>query len=289
MGDMKAQPPSDAQPKHAQILISGAAGVGKTMWALDWPDAYVIDSEGGATRPQYVERMRESGTVVLGPQDGAGEFSTVLAEVRSLVMEEHDRRTLVIDSFTKIFQNEVAKEEERLSAKGKAIEFGIERKPAIKLSRRLVHWLGRLQMNVVLICHEKPKWQNGQQVGEDFDGWSKLEYELDLWLQVRMDTKGQRFATIRKTRIDAFPLGDSFLWDFSEFKTRYGAEAIELPSAPIGPATEDQVERICELLSEKKVPPETRSQWLEKAAVDHWSQMDGRTIQKCIDHLEAKK
>ena len=58
--------------------------------------------------------------------------------------------------------------------------FGASKKPAIQLTRRLLAWFSKLDMNVILICHQKSQWKDGKEVGVTFDGWDKLEYELHL-------------------------------------------------------------------------------------------------------------
>ena len=216
MAALRGKPTKEAVPKKAKVLIFGKAGVGKTWTSLDFPAAYYADVEGGASREQYTDKLHESGAVYFGPSDGASDFDTLLDEVKTLSSTEHDRKTLIIDSFSKLFNSAVAEEEERLVQAGKKIEFAVEKKPAVRLTRRLIRWLDRLDMNVILICHEKPLWKGGEQIGETYDGWDKLEYELDLTLQiVRQGPK--RTAQVRKSRLEAFPDGAHFDWSYADF------------------------------------------------------------------------
>ena len=172
------------QARHPTILLYGPSGVGKTVLTTQFPDVYFIDSEGGATQPEYRQRLIDAGALYLGPNDGAASLDVVLDQVKALATTAHDRKTLVIDSITKVFTNEVSREAERLQDAGKKNEFGADRKPAVGAMRQLVAWLPRLNMNVILIAGETAEWGlvNGEraQIGTTFDCWPRLEYELDL-------------------------------------------------------------------------------------------------------------
>lgn len=284
---LKGKSPKHAKRKRAKIVVHGLAGVGKTWQALDFPNCYYIDTEGGATRDQYIQKLEASKALYMGQEDGAGDLATVIREVRELCMSEHDRKTLVIDSYSKIYNNAIAAEEERLTEAGEKLAFGNEKKPAVKLSRRLVTWLDRLDMNVILICHQRALWRNGEEVGATFDGWDKLSYELDLTLQIeRMGPV--RKAIVKKSRLEGFEDGSSFDWSYDEFARRYGREAIEGKVTSLKQASAEQVQQLGTLLDAVKVDDATLVKWREKAGVDTWAEMDSDTIQKCIDSLKKK-
>lgn len=283
---LRAKKPKDQKPKKAKVLIYGPPGVGKTWTSLEFPNCYYIDVEGGATNPQYIEKLEQSGALYFGHPD-ASDFLTVLEEIKTLAMTDHDRKTLIIDSYSKLFASTIAEEEERLTAAGEKIAFGNEKKPAVKYSRRLVTWLDKLDLNVILICHEKAMWKNGEQIGETFDGYDKMAYELDLTLQI--SKRGpERIATIRKSRLEGFPDGDTFDWSYSEFARRYGRDKIESKVDTLKPATDEQVSKLKHLIDLGVVDTATTTKWLEKAGVDTWSEMDSDTIQACIDFLAKK-
>lgn len=283
---LRAKKPKDQAPKKAKVLIYGAAGVGKTWTALDFPQTYFVDVEGGATNSQYTDKLHKSGALYFGHPE-ASDFLTVLDEIKTLAMTDHDRRTLIIDSYSKLFLSAISEEEERLSEAGEKIAFGNEKKPAVKYSRRLVTWLDKIDMNVIVICHEKALWKNGEQIGETFDGWDKLNYELDLTLQI-MKRGPERLATVRKSRLEGFPDGETFEWSYQEFARRYGRDKIESEVSTLEPATPEQVTKLTNLMDIIKLDDGTKTKWLEKAGVDSWDEMDSDAIQKCIDFLAKK-
>lgn len=284
---LRATKPNVKKSEKAQVLVLGRPGVGKTWLSIDFPNVLYIDCEGGAKRAEYQQKLEQAGAMVLTPDDGAGDFKVVLEEVQALAMTEHGFKTLVIDSYSKLFNNTIAEEEERLLAANEKIAFGNEKKPAVKYSRRLVRWLQKLDMNVVLICHEKAQWEGGEQIGHTYDGWDKLAYELDLTIRVTK-TGNTRNGQVMKSRLSEFPDGAAFPWDYDEFARRYGRKTLEGDVVALQPATDEQLTQISVLLDKVKVPNGWEARVLDKAGVETWSEMDSDTVQKCIDYLSPK-
>jgi adenosyl cobinamide kinase/adenosyl cobinamide phosphate guanylyltransferase len=279
--------------RKPKILVYGASGVGKTRWALDWPDVYVLDVEGGATQPEYRERLKASRGLYLGPDEGAASFDVVLDQVKLLTSETHDRKTLVIDSMTKLFANEIAREAEKLTDAGKKNEFGADKKPAVNYMRQLVAWLTRMNMNVILICGEVAEWgkEGGTgertQIGTTFDCWPRLEYELDLAIQV-VKLGNSRYGKVRKSRIAAFPHGHTFDWTYEAFTELYGRDVVEESGDRIVLVTPEQLADIARLLDTVKLPEGTVDKWLAAANVSTWDEIDTERAAKMIDNLKNR-
>ena len=274
------------------LLIFGASGVGKTVFALQAPDVYFVDSEGGATQPEYVERLRASGGLYLGPEDGAASFDFVLDQVRALATNTHDRKTLVVDSITKLFANEIAREAERLADAGRKNEFGADKRPAVGYMRQLMHWLSRIDMNVVLTAGEISEWSNDSrgdrvQTGLTFDCWPRLEYELDLAIQV-IKQGNSRYGRVRKSRIAAFQQGEVFDWKFEVFSEKYGADIIKEAPTPINCATPEQLVEINRLLEIVKLEEGTVDKWLAAANISKWDEMPTERAAKAIEYLKNR-
>lgn len=285
--------PELIKARKPKILIYGASGVGKTRWALDWPDVYVLDVEGGATQPEYRKQLQASHGLYLGPDDGAASFDVVLDQVKTLATETHDRKTLVVDSITKLFANEISREAERLTETGKKNEFGADKKPAVNYMRQLVSWLTRMDMNVILIAGEIAEWgkESGTgertQIGTTFDCWPRLEYELDLAIQV-VKLGNSRYGKIRKSRIAAFPHASTFEWTYDAFTTLYGRAVVEERSEKISCATPEQLTEINRLLEIVKLDDGTVDKWLAAANVSAWDEMATERAAKAIDYLKGR-
>lgn len=284
MSRLKAITPKSAEPTKPKILIYGKPGVGKTWTALDFPKVYYIDTEGGANLSHYTDKLQASGGAYFGPEQGSQDFKEVIEQIKALATEEHGYKTLVIDSLSKIYNAEIAKEMDKLGDKD---AFGASKKPAVKLTRQLINWIDRIDMNVIIICHEKPVWLNNQQAGVTFDAYDKLEYELHLVLNI-VKNGPSRKALICKTRLQEFAERENFDWCFSEFANRYGKDIIESSAKQIILATPEQVTKVKYLVELLKVDPDVQAKWFDKAKADGFEDMSEEHIAKCIQALEAK-
>jgi hypothetical protein len=287
MAVLKAIKPKQTPPKKPKILIYGKPGVGKTWVSLDFPTAYFIDTEGGATLAHYQEKLEKSGGVYLGVSEGSTDFPTVLEQVKTLATQKHHYKTLVIDSITKIFALAIAGEIERL---GKDDVFGKSKVLPVSYMRRLVNYLTTLDMTVILIAHEKTEWGmvNGQraEIGNTFDCWEKLEYELDLVLQILKDGS-VRAAKVKKSRLSGFHDGKGLAWSYKDFAELYGKDIIESEPVPIVIASEAQLKELEHLFSIVKLPADFEEKCLKKLNVDCWRDAETNGVQKAIDYIKT--
>jgi len=286
---LKAKEPSKVEPSKPKILIYGNAGYGKTFFSLDFPNCYYIDTEGGAARTHYMDKLTKSGGMILGPEDGSLDPDVVISQFQALATEKHGFKTVVVDSITKLFNSIVATEAERLGEKD---AFGASKKPAVAFMRRLVNWIHRVDMNVILICHLKDEWgQDSQgnrvQTGVTFDCWDKLEYELDLAFQVTKQGNS-RYGMVRKSRLLGFPDKDKFPLTYDEFALRYGKDVIEKSVAVITLAAPEQVAEIERLASVIKMTDDEKQKWLTKASASEWNELSTEQADKAIAALNAK-
>lgn len=284
---LKARKPDAGKVSKPKFLIFGPPGVGKTWQALAFPKVYYIDTEGGADLAHYQKRLAEGGGVYFGKEEGSQDFRTVINEIQTLATVQHDFLTLVIDSFSKLYNIAAAYAEERVGN-----DFGKDKKEAQKPTRQLMLWLERLDMNVVLICHEKEKWERvttaggGKELvsgGKTFDGYDKMEYDFHLALRIE---RGK--ASVVKTRFEGFPKDHTFPWSFEEFAKRAGSAVMLAPPKQIVLPTPEQlaeISRLCDLL---KVEEGWTEKVFTKAGVGSWAEMDADKVQACIDTLQAK-
>ncbi len=284
---LKATDPKQAKPSKPKILMFGKAGVGKTWGALDFPSVYYIDTEGGANLSHYTDKLKASGGVYLGPDQGANDFAVVTEEIQTLATTKHGYRTLVIDSLSKIFNTQVSADLERIQARqiasgneGKET-YGAEKKPAVNWVRRWLRWFDKLDMNVLLICHEKDQYRDGKLVGVTFDAWDKLDYELHLALNISKQGASRK-ARVTKTRLDGFPDATTFDWSYAAFAERYGREVMEASAVPTEMASAEQVAQFAGLLAVVKVDPKVLEKWEENGEPADLAKDD---LQKRIDYL----
>jgi hypothetical protein len=270
---LKGKDPVNAEPSKPKMLIFGKPGVGKTWGALDFPSCYYIDTEGGADLEHYTAKLAASGGSYMGPDDGALDFETVIEQFAALATSPHRFQTVVVDSISKLFNATVAKEAERLGDKD---AFGASKKPAVAFMRRLIAWTSRLDMNVLFIAHSKPEWgvdSKGErsEIGQTFDCWDKLEYELHLALEIYKQGPTRK-AKVRKSRLQGFPDASAFEWSFTEFANRYGADIIGKAPVQVVLATTEQVAEIERLLSIVKVDESDIEKWKTKAGAESFAE-----------------
>lgn len=281
---LKAVKPKTVEPSKAKVLIFGEAGVGKTFFSLDFPSCFFVDAEGGASRAHYTDKLDKAGAMYFGIEQGAQDFNEVIDQVKALATEKHSYKTLVIDSITKLFNNEIAKEMERLGDKD---AFGASKKPAIAKTRQLLNWLDKLDMNVILIAHESKEWANEKQIGVKADAWEKMAYELDLVLNLKKQGDTRK-ALIKKSRLQGFPDAGTFDLSYAAFAERYGKDVIESEVKPITLATSEQLEKLTKLLEAWKEPEGWQEKVLTAAKCEGFNDMSAEQIGKTILFIENK-
>lgn len=281
---LKARNPESVKPGKPKFLISGESGVGKTFFALDFPAPYLIDTEAGATRPQYQEKLKKSGGVYFGKEEGSQDFESVINEIKLLATTKHPYKTLIIDSFSYIYLLTAAEAELTTGS-----DFGRDKKEANKPTRQLIRWLEKIDMNVILICHSKGKWaRKGKEIyqeGTTFDGYDKLEYILDLWLEILPNGKTM---VIRKSRIDELPKDQSYPVSYDKFAEVYGKEIVEGATIPAKMADEKQINRVKELIEVLNIDKEQIAKWFKKVDVEEWEEMTADNIESLIVSLNKK-
>jgi len=285
--------PDAVEPKKPKVLIFGGPGVGKTWTSLDFPRAYYIDTEGGADLDHYRQKLKAAGGMYFGPDQGSLDFDTVIGQIEALATEEHPYKTIIFDSITKLFNTAIADEQFRLGDKD---QFGSSKKMPIRQMGKLIRWINRADMNVIMIAHEKPLWGldvkgNREEIGKTFDAWEKLEYELHFVLRITKlgsSDNAQRFATIGKSRLTGFPEGKRFDWSYAEFAERYGKDVIEKDVKPVVLATAEQIAEVKKILEVAPLPEGMVAKWFTKAGVEDWTEMDDETIAKCIEFMKGR-
>jgi AAA domain len=276
---LRAKKPETIE-KRLKALFYGGAGVGKTTAAIQFPKVYLIDTEKGAENSQYTEILKKGGGVIYQTTD----FDELLNEVMSLLTEKHEYKTLVIDPLTTLYNDLLDK-----SAIKNGTEFGRHYNEANKRIKHLCNLLLRLDMNVIITSHSKNEYgANLSVLGQTYDCYKKLDYLFDLVFEIQKRGKDQRVGLVKKSRIEAFPDGDTFPFSYNEIAERYGKDILERDAVAEVLASPEQVARLRELIDLYKEPQEIVEKWLTKANAESFEEMNESIVQKLIAHMEEK-
>lgn len=262
-----------------KLMMFSPAGIGKTTAAIDGlPKPYIIDTENGTSH--YGKIIADAGGAVFE----TAEMSEALAEVLTLSKTPHEYLTVVIDSFTPLYE---AKADEGASNPNIGDAYGKHTAYANRHAQRLFRALSQIDMNVVVTCHAKDLWDGGEKKGQQFDGWKKTNYIFDLVLELQRRGK-ERWAHVDKTRLDQFPDQESFLWSADELKARWGAEKLSKVAEPIVMATAAQADELSTKVRALNIPAAMTDKWLKKADAATYQEMTGAIMVACIEYCDSK-
>jgi hypothetical protein len=290
MSALKAIKP-EAVEKRLKLLVYGPAGVGKTTAAIQFPNAFIMDTEKGTDF--YSKSINKADSAVLKTNDP----DEIAEQLHALLTEKHPYKTLIIDPITQVYNavqekwtRKFEKHEEKEKSKA-LLDFGPRYWGRVKSEFKAIQRLMmRLDMNVIITSHQKDIYGMGMtKIGVGPDTMKGDEYIFDLVFELKR-VGDQRMATTIKERAEIgqprFPA--EFEWNYQNFLKYYGTEVIEREAKPVSMATDAQVAEIVHLLDVVKVDDETVQKWFTKASVDEWGQMTGDQIQTAIDFLKKK-
>ncbi len=152
-----------------------------------------------------------------------------------------------------------------------------------------MRWVNKCDMNVILIAHNKAKWvRKGSEIfqeGNTFDGYSKLEYDLDLYIEI---LPGYKNFIIKKSRIESLPQNQNMPLSYKNFAEIYGADIIEADVKPANMASKKQIKQIKEMIEALNVGPDQVEKWWKKVDVEDWEEMTAEQIDSLIQNLNKK-
>jgi len=293
MSKLKGVKP-EKKEKRLKMFIYGPAGVGKTIAALQFPDAYIIDTEKGTDF--YNDTITKSRSVVFQ----SNSIDEVKQEVKLLLTEKHHFKTLIIDPITVLYlslqekwnlifeKHTISKEEAEIKDFG--MRYWGKVKSEFKALQRLIL---ALDMNVIITAHQKDVYgDNFKKIGTTFDSMRADDYLFDYVFNIISSGKqdGPRRAITIKERAEIgkakFP--KEFPWTYENFLKYYGKKIIEKEATPIAMATKEQIEKMSKLIEVVNLDQGIVVKWFQKAGVESWEEMNAEQIQKCIAYVEKK-
>jgi len=290
---LKAKKP-EAVEKRLKLFMFGPPGSRKTTSALQFPKSVLIDMERGSE--QFPKAIAATGSIVLRTTDP----DDIVDEVKTLLTEKHDYRTLIIDPVT-IFYHSVQEKWSRTferyakTEKEKELQdFGMRYWGRVKSEyKAFLRLLMKLDMNVIMTSHQKDIYgPNMQKVGIGPDSMKGDDYVFDYIFRLRVDPVSDKaFAITEKQRCEPQEPQKSpkeVEWSYDNFLKFYGADLIERAAVATKLATKEQVEEITRLTSVVRVDDQDIVKLFTKHDVDSWDELTFDVMQKYIDALKKK-
>jgi len=284
---LRAKKPEINEPR-VKALIYADKGAGKTHFCCSVPDTYYIDSEGVEDYPHLVKMLRDNG----GDLVYLTELSEMISEVKELISTKHNYKTLVIDSISFPFGWISQLEAERLQAKSpgtEGTEFGANMAKAKRLIFQLGILLSRLDMNVIVVAHEKIKYADGKEIGKTFDINDKMAYSLGAVWHLRLLGKSRKLF-IEKSRYAEMKTGE--LIDFDEgyetIKSLFGEEIFKRESKARELATNDQIRECKRLIQDLHISDDVIQKMIVNAKSQTLEDIEKEKMQEFIDRMKKK-
>lgn len=274
--------------KEARLkaLLYADKGAGKTHFCCSIPDVYYIDTEGLEHYPHLVKKLEANGGDIVY----LTELSEIISETQNLLSTKHKYKTLVLDSISFPYGWLSQSEAERLGKKSKGesegTEFGANLAKAKRLTFQLGILLSRLDMNVIVVAHEKAKFADGKDAGKTFDITDKLAYSLGAVFNLRLQGKHRKLF-IEKSRYAELVTGDMLDFDdgYAVIKDLFGEGIFVRDVKPEVFATKEQIGELKRLIDLCKISEEAVAKLLTNGNATTMEEMSEAFAQKAIDRL----
>jgi hypothetical protein len=223
------QPAADKE-KYIKVLVYGKAKIGKTWAAISsFKDNALIDTEHGSDL--YAKEMHNRGN----PFDVIHDknLKSILSRIKWLNKNEHKYKTLIIDSITIAYQGLLEDMEKAFNLPKENMRYWSEVKKTWNSFLR--ECLG-LNMNVVLIAHEKNNYKSNEGGGMPeidsvnpytFDAGKGTDHYMDTIIRFFMD-KDERKAKVIGSRHQDFKNGAVSLLTETYFSDRISEAVINI-------------------------------------------------------------
>jgi len=268
----------EVKQQRLKAMFYGEMGTGKSFTACQFPHTAYIDTEDTTSKKKYADLINQNGGSVLA----TGDFDEILTQVKELTSTKHNFKTLVIDSMTIPYENLQA-DCERVTGS----DFGRHVTAANKKMKLLVNLLLKSDLNIIVCCQAKKEYGSKMDViGLTYNCYNRLGYMFDLVFETQC--RGEKYVAItKKSRLDEFPMNETFSFSYEEVIKRYGAECIEKDVAPQELASAEQIAEVKRLIDVFSIPEEKWIKWVEKHNAESFDELSKDVIQKIIDYVKS--
>lgn len=216
--------PALPEQRRLKMYIYGAHGTGKTVTSLHFPNAAVVDLDGGTDWYASAFSFQKLRTT---------DVDKVLQAVDGLIQDPGDFKTLVIDSFTKFWDLLQEKHLKRLRVKRGNPQYVFQPSDykVIKSDlRAFINKLLALDMNIIATAQVKSMYSQDSGefmkiTGTEPDGPKDAPYLFDVVLELNFGPDDTRIATVKKDRTNTLP--KTFEFSYQELVKYFGVKDLE--------------------------------------------------------------
>lgn len=212
-----------ATEERLKMYVYGESGTGKTVTALQFPNVVVVDTEKGTT---FYREDFDNFPVVY-----SSDPKVALDGVEELLKDPGDRKTLVLDSFTVLYDNIVRNREEEMKLRTgnpsyeiQPLDYKFIKNEVKMLSDKILS----LDMNIVVTARSKVLYSKEkfmEPIGFTPEGPKELPYIFDVVIELSKDAKtGKHIATVKKDRTNKLP--PKFEYSYDAFINYIGEESL---------------------------------------------------------------
>lgn len=280
---LRARKPEIKAPRLKALLFA-SEGVGKTHFCCSFPDTYYIDTEGLEDYPHFTDLLRENNSDMIYLND----LEEIIKEVKALLSTKHNYKTLIVDSLSFPYAWLAQMEADRLKKKDtEGTEFGINLAKGKRLTFQLGILLSRLDMNIIVIAHERVKYEKNVEIGSTYDITDKMAYSLgSVW---NLKLLGQhRKLFIRKSRYPQLKAGDALDFDngYETIKNIFGEQIFKRESEVKELASNDQLMEVKRLIAVLNVSEDRVNKILTNAKASSLDEIEKNYMDKLIISMQ---
>ena len=216
--------PAEAKAKRLKMYIYGGTGTGKTVTSLHFPNPAVIDTERGT---EYYGGMFNFHRIETSDPD---KLNKALDE---LLNNPGEFKTLVIDPFIHIYDgilDAIVRKQRKKTGNPDYELQPADYKPAKNELKRIVRKILSVDMNVIVTAPSKTLYSSEKLefmkvLGTIAEGPKQLPHMFDVVLELSLDDKGKRWATVDKDRTNKLP--KKFEFSYKAFTKYLGVKGLE--------------------------------------------------------------